>query len=129
MFFADRFGDVLCATTTAGPADAGAAADGAAAAAAEPSLLLGHLQAIISSLTVTSSSAGTPLLVSTDRDAKVRASVLPADPTKVRRWERSAAAEELQQQQQQQSRPCARHTKLSSSRCNGPAAAAAAIAC
>ncbi|KAF6257592.1 WD40-repeat-containing domain protein [Scenedesmus sp. NREL 46B-D3] len=78
-FFADRFGDVLVATTTP-PAEADAAA---AADAEEPNLLLGHLQAIITSLTSgLVSSSEQQLLVSTDRDGKVRASVLPGDPAK-----------------------------------------------
>ncbi|WIA28245.1 hypothetical protein OEZ86_010800 [Tetradesmus obliquus] len=89
LFFADRFGDVLVAATTPAAAAAVAAAaaaantDAAAAEAEEPALLLGHLQAIITSLASgLVSSTGQQLLVSTDRDGKVRASVLPADPTK-----------------------------------------------
>ena len=103
VLFSDRFGDVLCATTLPAAdaaADADASADAAAAAAAAPatdggaeqvpaaveaSLLLGHLQSIVTSLACCSSAAGRPLLVSTDKDGKVRASVLPATPVKVRR--------------------------------------------
>lgn len=100
VFFSDRFGDVLCATTLPAAdaaADADASADAAAAAASaadggpqvpaavEASLLLGHLQSIVTSLACCSSAAGRALLVSTDKDGKVRASVLPANPVKVRR--------------------------------------------
>jgi hypothetical protein len=68
-FFADRFGDVF------------AAAVAPAGGSERPAhLLLGHLQAIITSLTP---SADGSMLISTDRDAKVRASILPADPCKV----------------------------------------------
>jgi hypothetical protein len=49
----------------------------------EATQLLGHLSSIVSSLAGCSSSTGQPLLVSTDKDGKVRASVLPADPVKV----------------------------------------------
>lgn len=80
VFFSDRFGDVLCAPVL--PAAADAAAD-AAPAAVEGSLLLGHLQSIVTSLTRCSSSTGQQLLVSTDKDGKVRASVLPVNPVKV----------------------------------------------
>lgn len=42
------------------------------------------LQAIITSLASgVANSSGQPLLISTDRDGKVRASLLPSDPTKV----------------------------------------------
>lgn len=92
IFFSDRFGDVLAATVL--PAAAGDAAPAAAAAEAEGStqlpaaveanLLLGHLQSIVTSLACCSSATGRPLLVSTDKDGKVRASLLPADPLKVK---------------------------------------------
>jgi hypothetical protein len=87
---------VLCATALPAAAAVAAAAAGTAAAAAaaadggdvpspvEGSLLLGHLQSIVTSLTCCSSSTGQPLIISTDKDGKVRASVLPADPVKVR---------------------------------------------
>lgn len=78
IFFSDRFGDILTAATVPPTAAAGATA-----AEEEPNLLLGHLQAIISSLTTCEGSNGQRLLISTDRDGKVRASVLPKDPTKV----------------------------------------------
>lgn len=80
VFFSDRFGDVLCASVLPAAADAAA---GAAPAAVEGSLLLGHLQSIVTSLTRCSSSTGQQLLVSTDKDGKVRASVLPVNPVKV----------------------------------------------
>jgi hypothetical protein len=93
VFFSDRFGDVLVATAlpaadvVADAPPAAAAADGSAdtdgAAAVEASLLLGHLQSIVTSLARCSSSSGHQLLLSTDKDGKVRASVLPADPVKV----------------------------------------------
>ena len=88
VFFADRFGDVLCAAVTAEPAPPAAAeqqgsSSTALPAAAEAQLLLGHLQCIVSSLATCGSSSGRQLLVSTDKDGKVRASVLHADPTKV----------------------------------------------
>lgn len=97
VFFSDRFGDVLVATAlpavaAAADAPAAAAADSAAdgssgadgPAAVEASLLLGHLQSIVTSLARCSSSSGQQLLLSTDKDGKVRASVLPANPAKVR---------------------------------------------
>lgn len=96
VFFSDRFGDVLVATAlpavdTAADAPpaaaAGSAGDGSSGAdkpaAVEASLLLGHLQSIVTSLARCSSSTGQQLLLSTDKDGKVRASVLPADPAKV----------------------------------------------
>jgi hypothetical protein len=68
----------------AAEADACCSSASAASPVAEPAeVLLGHLQAIITSLTVTGTSTGQPVLVSTDRDGKVRCSVLPKDPTKV----------------------------------------------
>lgn len=94
VFFSDRFGDVLVATALPAAADAPPAAaasgadDGSSAAdgpaAVEASLLLGHLQSIVTSLARCSSSSKQQLLLSTDKDGKVRASVLPANPVKVR---------------------------------------------
>lgn len=79
VFFADRFGDVLVGVAV--PAEAGQGAT--APEPVEGNLLLGHLQSIVTSLACCSSSTGRLLLVSTDKDGKVRASVLPKDPTKV----------------------------------------------
>ena len=84
VFFADRFGDVLVGkvnTEAVATASAGEGSSTAAAVAEESNLLLGHLQAIVTSLTPTPTCN---LLISTDRDCKVRASIMPEDPLKVR---------------------------------------------
>jgi tRNA (guanine-N(7)-)-methyltransferase subunit TRM82 len=72
VVFGDKFGDVSVAT--AAPT---AAAEAPAGQPREPAPLLGHMQAIVTSALVL---PGDGLLVTTDRDAKVRVSVLPADP-------------------------------------------------
>ena len=96
---ADKFGDVSVAAIpapgatpapTPSPPVPAAAADGTpaavAGAAAGPAKkavqLLGHYNATITSLTL---SPDGKQLVSTDRDHKVRVSVFPAEPLKVRR--------------------------------------------
>jgi hypothetical protein len=95
---ADRFGDVYCCSSTgdgggtAGGTTGGTAGGGDAAPASNMSQVLAHLQASVTSVTPLPWPAGAPpppgaergLLATTDRDAKVRVSRLPADPTKVR---------------------------------------------
>lgn len=100
---ADKFGDVLVASTRPGEqqppplatADAAAAsgapsgiaaatpaaASGAQQVMQKPSLLLGHLCSIITSLTATPDGH---FLVSTDKESKVRVSIMPPQPLQVR---------------------------------------------
>jgi tRNA (guanine-N(7)-)-methyltransferase subunit TRM82 len=67
----DKFGDVLAARTATEPAAPAAAAPGW-------ELMLGHYCSLLTSVTV---SATGRLVATTDRDQKVRVSVMPADPT------------------------------------------------
>lgn len=70
MLGADKFGDVLVAATQR-PAGLAEGQE------QEPEILLGHYCAILTSLSL---SAGGRLLATTDRDNRVRVSIMPAEP-------------------------------------------------
>ena len=81
VIFADKFGDVSVATTapvtTQQQQDGGSGGGGEQQQQQEPAPLLGHTQAIVTSCLAL---PGDRLVVTTDRDAKVRVSALPAAP-------------------------------------------------
>jgi hypothetical protein len=85
-FFADKFGDVLVVQTKGDepegpPSDPSPDPSGEGNGKGGFTVLLGHFCSIITSLWV---SPDGHFLVSTDRDNKVRVSVLPANPMQVR---------------------------------------------
>lgn len=80
VMFADKFGDVLCGTTSA---------TGASSAVVPGNLLLGHFCAVVTSLQSTPDSK---FLISTDRESKVRVSVLPENPLQVSATSAAAAS-------------------------------------
>lgn len=78
-FFADKFGDVHVAAT-------------AAEATAGPKPLLGHFCSIITDL---AASPDGKYVISTDRDSKIRVSLLPSHPLQVEPWSRLSGLDDF----------------------------------